>query len=145
MVDLVEHRVASGVDVAVLADRVKLAPGRQRGEHLSSMEIDALRVLILLGASTGEGDRAAPPRVLEDRDEPQDLAGSDRRLRVVGSQVSVLWDRHGDDLQIIAALYVIAMSCSSTKQRRDRATPMTLPLRDHRRRRARARARALSR
>jgi hypothetical protein len=55
----------------------------------------------------------------------------------VGSQISVLWDRRDSDLQIIAALYVIAMSCSSTKQRRDRATPMTLPLRDHRRRRAR--------
>jgi len=115
MMDLVEHRVASGIDVAVLANRVKLAPGRQRGEHLSPMEIDALRVLILLGASAGEGDRAASPRVLEDRDEPQYLAGSDRRLRVVGSQVSVLWDRREGELQIVAVLCVIAMSRSKHK------------------------------
>lgn len=85
--NLVEHRVAAGVDAAVLADRVELAPGRQRREDLSSVKIDALRVLVFLGTTAGnaEGDRAAPPGVLEDRHEPQDLAGADRRLRVMGS------------------------------------------------------------
>lgn len=89
--NLVEHRVASGVD-ASLTDRVEFAPRRQRGEHLPSMKIDALRVLILLGTSirNAEGDRAASPRVLEDRYEPQYLTSSDRRLRVMGPQISVL-------------------------------------------------------
>jgi len=92
MVNLVEHRIASGVDASALTDRIELAPGRQRGEHLSSMKINALRILVLLGASTGnaEGDRAAPPCILKDRYEPQYLASSDRRLRVMGSQISVL-------------------------------------------------------
>jgi len=92
MVNLVEHRVASGVDASTLTDRIKFTPSRQRGEHLSSMKIDALRILVLLGASSGnaEGDRAASPCILKDRYEPQYLAGSDRRLRVMGSQISVL-------------------------------------------------------
>lgn len=58
MVDLVQHRVAAGVDVTVLTDRVKLASRRERGEYLPSVKIDTLRVLILLGAPAGdtEGD-----------------------------------------------------------------------------------------
>lgn len=91
MMNLVEHRVVSGVDAPALADRIKLAPGRQRGEHLSPVQVDALRVLVLLGAPAGNAKRdgAATPRVLEDRYEPQYLAGSDRRLRVMGPQISV--------------------------------------------------------
>lgn len=92
MVNLVEYRVTSGIDASVLTDRIKLASGRQRGEYLSSMKVDALRVLILFGISAGnpEGDRAASPRILEDRYEPQYLTGSDRRLRIMGTQISVL-------------------------------------------------------
>lgn len=90
--NLVKHRIAAGVNTAVLTDRVELASGRQRGEHLPSMKIDALRVLILLWTTTGdaEGDRAASSGVLENRHKSQDLACADRRLRVMGSQVSVL-------------------------------------------------------
>lgn len=92
MVNPVKRRVAPGVSTPVLADRVELSSSRQRGEHLSSVKIDALRVLILLGASAGntEKDRAAPSGVLEDRDETQYLAGSDRCLRVMSPQISVL-------------------------------------------------------
>lgn len=87
MLNFVKHRVTSSVDATVLMDRVKFTPGRQRGEHLSSVKIDALRVLILLRTAAGnpEGHRAVSPRILEDRHEPQYLTGSDRRLRVVRS------------------------------------------------------------
>lgn len=93
VVNLVEHRVTSSFDVSTLADRVELAPGRQWGEHLSSVKVDALRVLVFLETSAGnaEGDRATPSCILKDRYEPQYLAGSDRRLRVMGPQISVLW------------------------------------------------------
>lgn len=93
MMDLVEHRVATGVDAPVLIDRVELASGSERGEHLASVKIDTLGVLILLGTAAGdpERDRATSSGVLENRHEPQYLAGSNRRLRVMGPQISVLW------------------------------------------------------
>lgn len=92
MMNLVEHRVTSGIDASVLTDRVKLASGRQRGEYLSPMKVDALRVLILLGIPAGnsEGDRVASSRILEHGYEPQYLAGPDRRFRVMRTQISVL-------------------------------------------------------
>lgn len=92
MVNFIEHRVAAGVDAFVLTYRVEFAPGRQRSEHLASMKIYALRVLILLGTSAGdpEGDRAAPSCILKNRHESQYFAGSDRCLRIMSSQISVL-------------------------------------------------------
>lgn len=90
MLNLVKYRVTSGIDASVLTDRVKLASGRHR--KFSSMKIDALGVLVLFGIFAGnpEGDRAASPRILKDRYEPQYLAGFDRCLRVMGTQISVL-------------------------------------------------------
>lgn len=92
MVNLVEYRVTSDIDASVLTDRVKFASSRQRGKYFSSMKVDALRVLVLFRISAGnsEGDRAASPCILKDRYEPQYLAGFDRRLRVMGTQISVL-------------------------------------------------------
>jgi hypothetical protein len=105
LVDPVEHRVAASVETTALTGRVELAPGRERREQLVSVRVQALGVLIPL-RGTGAlalrhhpgghatGDRR-PPSVLEDGGQSEDLAGAHRRLRVMGSQVSVLCDSKG--------------------------------------------------
>ena len=100
----VEHRVASGVEASALTRRVELAPGGKRGEQLVAVRIQALRVLVsfrrpwtltLRRAANDTGNTAGnrcPPRVLENRGQPQNLPGSYRRFCIVSPQVTVLWN-----------------------------------------------------
>lgn len=95
----IKHRVAAGVKATALTDRVELASGRERRKQLVPMRVQTLSVLIPLRGSRGFAfrDRSrhatgyrGPTRVLEDGGQPQDLAGAHRRLRIMGSQVSIL-------------------------------------------------------
>lgn len=105
----IKHRVAAGVEAAALTDRVKLASGRKRREQFVSMRVQALSVLISLRGSRGFAFRdhsryatgyRGPTCVLEDGGQPQDFAGTHRRLCVVGSQVSIFCDRNRSKINV---------------------------------------------